>query len=166
VVHRSISTREWLSAQALLISDPLLSLGIGLFGLIGLFGVSVAPFTGRLVDKLVPWHATLFGIMGYMVCQAIQVGAGGVHLAAVVISCIGLDLFFTITHISLTTAVFSIEPSARARFNAVLIISIFVGQAIGDFLPQSSLDSCLTYCPFRYSSEYNSLYHIRLASGG
>jgi hypothetical protein len=66
-----------------------------------------------------------------MVSQAIQVGAGGVHIAAVVIACVGLDLFFTMTHISLTTSVFTLDAAARARLNAVLIIAIFVGQAIG-----------------------------------
>jgi predicted MFS family arabinose efflux permease len=110
---------------------PTLSLGIGLFGLIGLVGVAIAPFTGRLIDRLLPWYATLAGVIGYMLFQAIQVGAGGIHIAALVIACIGLDLFFTMTHISLATVVFGIEPAARARLNAVLIISIFIGQTIG-----------------------------------
>jgi hypothetical protein len=80
----------------------------------------------------VPWHATLVGIIGYMVFQAIQVGAGGLHIAAVVIACVGLDLFFTMTHISLTTSVFAIDPAARARLNSILIAAIFVGQAFGE----------------------------------
>jgi hypothetical protein len=80
----------------------------------------------------VPWNATLVGIIGYMVFQAVQVGAGGLHIVVVVIACVGLDLFFTMTHISLTTSVFGIDPAARARLNSVLIAAIFVGQAFGE----------------------------------
>jgi hypothetical protein len=36
---------------------------IGLFGLVGLAGVCTAPFTGRLVDNLVPWVGQLVGVM-------------------------------------------------------------------------------------------------------
>jgi predicted MFS family arabinose efflux permease len=108
------------------------SLGIGLFGLVGLVGIFIGPFTGRLIDRLVPWYATLVGVIGYIVFQVIQVGAGGISIAAVVITCIGIDLFLTMTQISLTTAVFEIELAARARLNAVLIMAIFVGQAIGE----------------------------------
>jgi nitrate reductase gamma subunit len=91
----------------------------------------MAPFTGRYVDKLVPWWATLVALIGYALFQAIQVGAGGVNVAAVVIATIGLDLFRQLHQISLTTSVFGVDPSARSRLNAVLIIAIFLGQVMG-----------------------------------
>jgi predicted MFS family arabinose efflux permease len=106
-------------------------LTIGLFGLVGAVGVALAPVTGKFVDKLVPWWATLVGIFGYMAFQAIQVAAGGIHIAAVVLACIGLDLFRQMAQISLTSAVYAISQEARARLNAVLIISIFIGQVMG-----------------------------------
>jgi hypothetical protein len=108
-------------------------LTIGLFGLIGAFGVLTAPFVGRFVDRLVPWYATLVGILGYAASQAVQTGAGGIHVAAVVISCLGLDLFSQLTQVSSTSAVYALDASARARLNAVVIISIFAGQVMGTF---------------------------------
>ena len=35
---------------------------IGLFGLIGILAVCLAPFTGRLIDKLVTWVGILLGL--------------------------------------------------------------------------------------------------------
>lgn len=101
----------------------------------GFAGVALSPFTGRFVDKLVPWYATLVGLFGYMAFQAIQVGAGGINIAAVVLACVGLDLFRQMAQISLTSAVYAIDAKARARLNAVLIIAIFIGQVMGKLLP-------------------------------
>lgn len=80
---------------------------IGLFGLVGMFGVAMGPLIGRTIDKLVPWYASLVGVMLLMVFQAIQTGAGGINIAAVIIATLGLDVFRQTVQISLTTAVFS-----------------------------------------------------------
>lgn len=69
-----------------------------------------------------------------MASQAVQIGAGGINIAAVIIACIGLDLFRQMAQISLTSAVYAIDEKARARLNAVLIISIFIGQVMGTSL--------------------------------
>lgn len=82
-------------------------LTIGLFGLVGMFGVAMGPLIGRTIDKLVPWYASLVGVMLLMVFQAIQTGAGGINIAAVIIATLGLDVFRQTVQISLTTAVFS-----------------------------------------------------------
>lgn len=107
------------------------TLVIGLFGLIGMFGVSLGPLGGRIIDKLVPWYAALFGATMLALFQSIQTGAGGISVAAVIISTLGLDIFRQTLQVSLTTAVFGIHPPARSRLNAVLILSNFIGQSIG-----------------------------------
>ncbi|KAA1476123.1 MFS general substrate transporter [Dentipellis sp. KUC8613] len=120
------------------------TLVIGLFGLIGLFGVTMAPLVGRLVDRLVPWYAALFATLCLAATWAIQTGAGGVGIAAVVIACLGLDLFGQMQQLSLTTSVFGISDDARSRLNALMILSmltdlnspllcfqIFIGQVMG-----------------------------------
>ena len=79
---------------------------IGLFGLVGMAGVALGPFVGRGLDKMVPWYGTLFAIVMSLVFQAVETGAGGINVAAVVIATIGLDVFRQMIQVSLTTAVF------------------------------------------------------------
>lgn len=115
---------------------------IGLFGIIGIAGVTMGPIGGRVIDKLVPWYASLVSIFMLLIFQAIQTGAGGIHVAAVIIATFGLDVFRQTLQVSLTTAIFgwvpgvsllklninfglsrvSIDPAARARLNAVNIL--------------------------------------------
>ncbi|KAF4600497.1 hypothetical protein EYR38_005126 [Pleurotus pulmonarius] len=107
------------------------TLVIGLFGLIGMWGVAMGPLVGRLIDRLVPWYATLAALLALICVQSIQVGAGGIHVAAVIVTCLGLDLFRQMQQVSLSTAIFGILPEARARLNAVFILSLFIGQVMG-----------------------------------
>ncbi|KAJ3504187.1 hypothetical protein NLJ89_g8069 [Agrocybe chaxingu] len=83
------------------------TLVIGLFGLVGMLGVSLGPLVGRLIDRLVP-------------C-----------VGAIIIATFGLDIFTQMLQVSVSTTIFSINPAARARLNAVAILSIFIGQVMG-----------------------------------
>ncbi|KAL1748346.1 major facilitator superfamily domain-containing protein [Schizophyllum fasciatum] len=107
------------------------TLVIGLFGLVGMLGIAASPLVGRAVDGLVPWNASLLAILALIIFQAIQVGANGINIAAVIIGAFGLDVFRQMLQVSLTTAIFKIDESARARLNAVLILSLFLGQVMG-----------------------------------
>ena len=89
-----------------------------------MFGVLMAPVVGRLVDSLVPWLATVIATVALILFQAVQTGAGGVHIAAVIIVCFGIDVFRQMQQVSLTSAVFSIDPKARSRLNAIILISV------------------------------------------
>ncbi len=97
---------------------------IGLFGLVGIFGIAMAPIIGRTIDRLIPWFAAVLATLGLLVFQSVQTGAGGVHIAAVIIACFGIDVFGDMQQVSLTHAVFGLDPNARSRLNAVLIISV------------------------------------------
>lgn len=107
------------------------TLVIGLFGLVGMFGVAMAPVIGRTIDGLVPWFATFVSICALLVFQAIQVGADGINIAAVVIVCFGIDVFRQMCQVSLTSAVFGLDVNARSRLNALLIIAFFIGLMMG-----------------------------------
>lgn len=100
------------------------SVVIGLFGLVGMFGVFMAPVVGRVVDHVVPWMATVIATIALMVFQAIQTGAGGINIAAVIIVCFGIDVFRQMQQVSLTTAVLGIDPKARSRLNSVILVSV------------------------------------------
>ncbi|KAF9219145.1 MFS general substrate transporter [Gyrodon lividus] len=126
-------TSFWVTLTFLLGGPPYYysTLDIGLFGLVGMFGVLVGPLTGHLIDKLVPWYATLVATFVLLVFQAVQTAGGGTNVSAVVIACFGLDAARQMQQVSLATAVFSISTTARARLNAVLILSLFIGQVMG-----------------------------------
>ncbi|KAG7088949.1 hypothetical protein E1B28_012894 [Marasmius oreades] len=123
----------WVTLTFLLGGDPYnySTLGIGLFGLIGICGVAMGPIIGRLIDKLVPWYSTLVGTIGVFVFAAVQLIGGGIHISAVILAIIGIDLFRQTVSTSLSTNLFSIAPEARSRLNAVNIVGLFSGQVMG-----------------------------------
>ncbi|KAF8838919.1 MFS general substrate transporter, partial [Paxillus ammoniavirescens] len=87
-------TAFWVTLTFLLGGPPYYysTLDIGLFGLVGMLGVLVGPFTGRLIDRLIPWYATLVATFLLLAFQAVQTAAGGINVSAVVIACFGLDV--------------------------------------------------------------------------
>ncbi|KAJ7205289.1 major facilitator superfamily domain-containing protein [Mycena pura] len=126
-------TNFWVTLTFLLGGPPYhySTLAIGLFGLIGIFGVACAPLVGRVIDRLVPWWASLAGVLLLFVFQAIQVAAGDKSAAVIVVVIMGLDLFRQTLQMSLATSVFTISAAARARLNAIFVLSLFVGQLMG-----------------------------------
>ncbi|KIK76440.1 hypothetical protein PAXRUDRAFT_18217 [Paxillus rubicundulus Ve08.2h10] len=126
-------TAFWVTLTFLLGGPPYYysTLNIGLFGLVGMLGVLVGPLIGRVVDRLVPWYATLVAMIMLLAFQAVQAAAGGISVAAVIIVCFGLDVARQMQQVSLTTAVLSLSTAAAARLNAILILSLFIGQVMG-----------------------------------
>ncbi|KIK53960.1 hypothetical protein GYMLUDRAFT_923230 [Collybiopsis luxurians FD-317 M1] len=104
---------------------------IGLFGLIGMVGVAMAPLVGRFIDFLVPWHASLVACFALLVFQIVQIVGNGLNISAVIIAAIGLDVFRQMLETSLASSIFSIDPHARARLNAIYILMLFIGQVMG-----------------------------------
>lgn len=97
-------------------SPVIFRLVIGLFGLVGMAGVAMGPFVGRVIDRLIPWYASLCGVLMLLVFQAIQTSAGGINVGAVIIAAFGLDIFRQMLQVSLTTAVFRwVSSSFRDR---------------------------------------------------
>lgn len=84
----------------------------------------MAPVLGRFIDSLVPWFATVIAILAYVLCITVGVGANGINVSAVVIVCIGIDVFRQMVQVSLTTTLFGLDPSARSRLNAVILVSV------------------------------------------
>ncbi|KAG1844430.1 major facilitator superfamily domain-containing protein [Suillus tomentosus] len=133
IASNACFTSFWVTLTFLLGGPPYYysTLIIGLFGLVGMLGVFVGPFAGRLIDRLVPWYATLVATGVLLVSQAVQTAAGGINVAAVIIACFGLDVGRQSQQVSMTARVLSISPAAGARLNAILILSVFIGQVMG-----------------------------------
>ena len=117
---------------ALLLARPPYRLGAeaaGLYGVVGLAGVLVAPLAGRLADRRGPW---LVGLVGTLVALpgwaalAFMPGLAGIGVGVVL-----LDAGVQATLIANQAAVFALDPAARSRLNTVFVTGIFAGGAIG-----------------------------------
>jgi len=126
-------TAFWVTLTFLLLDPPYQysTLDIGLFGLLGLFGVALGPFFGRAIDKIYPWYSAMISLLALLVFQAVLVIGAGLNIATIIIAIIGLDLCRQTLQVSLLTSVFLINSSARARLNAVIAVSLFLGQVMG-----------------------------------
>ncbi|KAJ7787784.1 hypothetical protein B0H13DRAFT_1465603, partial [Mycena leptocephala] len=65
------------------------------------------------------------------VFNIVQMGAGGLSIAAVIVVCFGLNVGRQLLLASLSTIVLSISDEARGRLNALNVLSIFLGQVMG-----------------------------------
>jgi hypothetical protein len=102
------------------------SIVIGLFGLIGMIGVLMAPLYGRAIDNLAPWYMSLVSTVLLLATKALYLGAAGLTIAVPVLVTVGLDVARQCQQIALAARVFAIEDGMRARLNAVSIFSVRV----------------------------------------
>lgn len=82
-----------------------------------MLGVALGPVVGRLIDHLVPWHASIISVVLLGAFQVIQVAAGGINISAVIIVAFSLDVFRRMLQVSLTTSVFACAMSFLALLN-------------------------------------------------
>ena len=125
----------WSTLAVMLHAAPfhLGSSAAGAFGLAGAAGALAAPLAGRLADKKGPELVTRLGaalVTGSFVAMAI--GPGQLWLIAV--GAVLFDLGAQATLIAHQTIIYSLEPAARSRLNAVLFVGMFIGMAIGSWL--------------------------------
>ncbi len=120
------------STLALMLAQPPYRLGAeaaGLYGVVGLAGVLVAPVAGRLADRRGPWlvglAGTLLVIPGWA-ALAFLPGLIGIGVGVVL-----LDAGVQATLIANQATIFALDPAARSRLNTVFVTGIFVGGAIG-----------------------------------
>lgn len=71
-----------------------------------MLGVAMGPLLGRVIDRLIPWYAALVATFIQLAFQAVQTGAGGINISAVIIACFGLDIGRQMQQVSLTSAVY------------------------------------------------------------
>jgi predicted MFS family arabinose efflux permease len=107
----------------------------GSFGLAGAAGALIAPMAGKLADKKGPalvtrlgtaFTAASFAVMAFGPALTVQ---GQLWLLA--LCTVGFDLGVQATLIAHQTIVYSLEPAARSRLNAVLFVGMFIGMSAG-----------------------------------
>ena len=112
----------------------------GSFGLIGAVGAMVAPFAGRMSDRLgaraviTVAGAVLTGsyLWLWLVEQAPLHIA--LHMVGLVIGVIVLDMGAQMMQVGNQTRIFGLDHSARSRINTVYMTMYFAGGAIGSAL--------------------------------
>lgn len=130
----------WSTLAVMLHGEPfhLGAAAAGAFGLAGAAGALAAPIAGRLADKRGPELVTRLGAALVLVSFAVMALAPWMQphaqLGLLVVGAIGFDLGIQATLIAHQTIVYSIEPAARSRLNAVLFVGMFLGMALGSAL--------------------------------
>lgn len=119
------------------------SAAAGAFGLAGAAGALAAPLAGRISDKKGPELVTRLGVGLATVSFAAMAlspwfSADG-QLVLIALAAIGFDLGVQATLVAHQTIVYSIEPGARSRLNAILFVGMFIGMAAGAALGSLAL---------------------------
>ncbi|MGH5966917.1 MFS transporter [Klebsiella aerogenes] len=110
----------------------------GGFGIAGAAGALAAPLAGGLADKVGAGRVTQLGAALVTVSFALMLllPALPVHgqLALIALSAIGFDLGLQSSLVAHQNLVYSLEPQARGRLNALLFTMVFIGMALGSVL--------------------------------
>ncbi|MBK1838707.1 MFS transporter [Azospirillum sp. YIM B02556] len=115
----------------------------GAFGLAGAAGALVAPVAGRIADSRGPALMTRLGAglaaLSFAAMALSPLLPEGGRLWLLVASAVGFDLGVQASLISHQTIVYGIDPAARSRLNAVLMVGMFIGMAAGATLGSQAL---------------------------
>lgn len=107
----------------------------GAFGLAGAAGALAAPLAGRLADKRGPELVTRLGAGLAMASFAVMgLGAllpGDAQIGLIVAATVGFDFGVQATLVAHQTVVYSLDPAARSRLNALLFTGMFIGMSAG-----------------------------------
>jgi predicted MFS family arabinose efflux permease len=136
----SVGFSAFWSSLAILLSQEfhLGSAVAGAFGLAGAAGAAAAPLAGRVADRRGPELAARLGCA--LAALSFASLAGGAllpangRLAVLALSAIGFDFGIQSSLVAHQTIVYSVEPAARSRSNAILFTGMFAGMAAGSTL--------------------------------
>ena len=134
----------WSTLAVMLYATPahLGSAAAGSFGLAGAAGALAAPLAGRMADRRGPEVVTRLGAaLAVAAFLAMGLGALGASspLWLLAVGAIVFDLGVQACLIAHQTIVYSLEPAARSRLNAVLMGGMFLGMASGAWLGSLAL---------------------------
>lgn len=102
---------------------------IGLFGLAGVAGASVAPLTGRLADR---GHGRLAASAALTILLASWglLALGRTSVPLLLAGIVTLDLGVQGIHISNQSTIFALRPEARSRLTTAYMVSYFLGGVV------------------------------------
>jgi predicted MFS family arabinose efflux permease len=117
---------------AFLLSGPHYGYGntvIGLFGLAGIAGATIAPVVGRMADRGKGKLATSVTLVVLLASWGLLL-LGGHSVIALVAGIVALDLGVQGVHISNQSAIYALRPDARSRITTAYMLAYFAGAAV------------------------------------
>jgi predicted MFS family arabinose efflux permease len=119
------------------------SAAAGAFGLAGAAGAIAAPLAGRIADRRGPELVIRLGAIlaaaSFVAMSLATQLSTQTQLVVLVIGTIGFDLGVQAALVSHQTIVYSIDPGARSRLNALLFTGMFLGMSAGAALGSLAL---------------------------
>ncbi|WP_233268443.1 MFS transporter [Pantoea sp. BAV 3049] len=142
----SVGFSAFWSTLAVMLHDTyqLGSATAGTFGLAGAAGALAAPLAGSLADRRGPERVTRIGTtlatVSFALMFMLPLLPAPYQLALIVVSAIGFDFGVQSTLVSHQSIIFSLEPAARSRLNALMFTGVFIGMALGSALGSAILE--------------------------
>lgn len=136
----SVAFSAFWSTLAVMLSDHyhMGSAMAGAFGVAGAAGALAAPMAGHLADKVGAERVTQFGALLVTLSFALMFLLPALpvqgQLLLIALSAIGFDLGLQSSLVAHQNLVYSLEPQARGRLNALLFTMVFIGMALGSVL--------------------------------
>ncbi|WP_145552109.1 MFS transporter [Yersinia mollaretii] len=142
----SVGFSAFWSTLAVMLQDTyhLGSAVAGAFGLAGAAGALAAPLAGTLADRRGPQVVTLIGAslatLSFAALFLLPLLPLQLQIGLIVISAIGFDFGIQAALVAHQTIIYSLEPAARSRLNALLFTCVFLGMAMGSALGSLMLE--------------------------
>ena len=136
----SIAFSAFWSTLAVMLSEHyhLGSAIAGAFGIAGAAGALAAPMAGHLADKVGAAKVTQLGALLVTVSFALMFLLPALPVQGqwllIALSAVGFDLGLQSSLVAHQNLVYSLEPQARGRLNALLFTMVFIGMALGSVL--------------------------------
>ncbi|HAU5686804.1 major Facilitator Superfamily transporter [Citrobacter freundii] len=136
----SIAFSAFWSTLAVMLSEHyhLGSAIAGAFGIAGAAGALAAPMAGHLADKVGAAKVTQLGALLVTVSFALMFLLPALPVQGqwllITLSAVGFDLGLQSSLVAHQNLVYSLEPQARGRLNALLFTMVFIGMALGSVL--------------------------------
>ena len=136
----SIAFSAFWSTLAVMLSEHyhLGSAIAGAFGIAGAAGALAAPMAGHLADKVGAAKVTQLGAFLVTVSFALMFLLPALPVQGqwllIALSAVGFDLGLQSSLVAHQNLVYSLEPQARGRLNALLFTMVFIGMALGSVL--------------------------------
>ncbi len=110
----------------------------GTFGIAGAAGALAAPLAGGLADKVGAEKVTQLGAglvtLSFALMFLLPALPPHGQLILIALSAVGFDLGLQSSLVAHQNLVYSLEPQARGRLNALLFTGVFIGMAVGSAL--------------------------------